>query len=246
MTPAVVIPTFNEATNLEALVAAVLARPEGFHVWVVDDNSPDGTGPVADALAAREPRVHVIHRSTKDGRGGAVWEGLCAALESPAKIDLVIEMDADFSHHPDALGELLAAARTADVVVGSRYRPGSAIEGWPLKRRVFSRCANLMSRTLLRLPLRDLTNGYRVYSRPAAEALAGARPTTRGFIVLSESAVLLHRRGFKMTEVPIRFVNRQRGQSSLGLRELTDAFTGLLRLWWRPPASPRPAARSEG
>lgn len=224
---AVVVPTYNERENLPALVGRLLALPLHLTVIVVDDNSPDGTGQVADALAARDERVRVLHRAGKGGRGSACVAGFRAALALP-EVTHVVEMDADLSHDPGELPALVEAVQRADVVVASRYLPGSRIVNWGWQRHVFSRLANLYARALLGIPIRDYTNGYRCYRREALEALDLDAIQTRGYIVLSEMAYRLHCQGFTFCEVPTCFVNRERGRSNTSLGEVWDAFRGIL------------------
>jgi len=228
----VVIPTYQERANIGALAEELLRRPEGLDVLVVDDNSPDGTAFAAGEVAARYAgRMNVLVREGKGGRGGAVLAGFKWALARD--YEYIFEMDADHSHQPGEVPRFLAAAADADVVVGSRYLPGSEIVNWPATRRFFSRWANRYARLFLRIPITDYTNGYRLYRRAAAAAIDPAAINATGYIVLSEIAYLLYRRGFKFADVPTRFVNRRRGESNLSPREITAAFTGVLRLWRR-------------
>jgi dolichol-phosphate mannosyltransferase len=225
----VVIPTYNERDNVAALCEELLARPEGLEVLVVDDNSPDGTGAAASAVAARHPgRMHVLRREGKGGRGGAVLAGF--AWGAREDYDLFFEMDADYSHRPDEIPRFLEAAAEADVVVGSRYLPSSRIINWPRARRFFSAWANRYARFFLRIPITDYTNGFRCYRRAAVEGLDVAAVNATGYIVLSEIAFQLHRRGFRFAEVPTEFVNRRRGESNLSAGEIAAAFLGVLRL----------------
>jgi dolichol-phosphate mannosyltransferase len=225
----VVVPTYNEAENLEALVNAVLSLPRSLTVLVVDDGSPDGTGQLADALAVDRPRLQVMHRSGKAGRGSACVAGFIRALDS-TDAPLLMEMDADFSHHPRYISAILDASAEADVVIGSRYVPGSLIVDWGVSRRVFSRLANSFARAMLHVPIRDYTNGYRCYRRTALEKIELEGIQTSGYIVLSEMALLLHKQGASFAELPIEFVNRKRGTSNTTLAEITDAFTSVWRL----------------
>lgn len=224
----IIIPTYNEAENIERLVEALLAfSPAG--VIVVDDDSPDGTSDKTEAMARRDPRVRAVRRKGKRGRGSACLDGMRLALEDP-RVRCVVEMDADFSHDPKELPGLVAALSDCDVAVRSRYLAGSRILDWPIQRRVFSRLSNLFARTVLGVPLADMTNGYRAYSRKAAEALEPEKIGSSGYIVLSEIAYQLHRKGLSFLELPSVFVNRRRGQSNLSLREILDALLGVVRL----------------
>lgn len=225
----VVIPTYNEHENLGALVQEILGLPYHLSVVVVDDDSPDGTGELAEKLAAQNEAVHVIHRTGKAGRGSACVAGFRYALEH-TETPLVVEMDADFSHHPRYIPELLQRAETSDMVVGSRYMPGSRIVDWGLSRRVFSRLANAFARVMLHLPIRDCTNGYRCYRREALQGVDLGAIQTTGYIVLSEIALLLQRSGARFAEVPTVFVNRKRGQSNTTPAEIWNAFAAVWAL----------------
>jgi len=225
----VVIPTYNERENLAALIQEILSLPHQLSVVVVDDDSPDGTGELADQLAAQGEAVHVIHRTGKAGRGSACIAGFRFALER-TKAPLVVEMDADFSHHPKYIPELLQRADTYDMVVGSRYMPGSRIVDWGLSRRVFSKLANAFARIMLGLPIRDCTNGYRCYRREALQGLDLEAIQTSGYIVLSEIALLLQRSGARFAEIPTVFVNRRRGQSNTTPAEIWNAFAAVWAL----------------
>ena len=183
-----IVPTYNEALNLPLLIPRILAIRDDIDVLVVDDGSPDGTGPLAEELARTfAPRVRVLHRATKSGRGGAVMAGFRQAMADD-RYAWFGEMDADQSHQPEELPAFLEAIRDADLVVGARDVPGGRIEGWGLGRKVWSRMSNRIIRLVLAVPLTDLTNGYRVYSRRAVEHLAGAELRETGFISLSEWA----------------------------------------------------------
>lgn len=225
----VVIPTYNERDNVGALCEELLSRPERPDVLVVDDNSPDGTAAEAEEVGRRYPgRLHVLRREGKGGRGGAVLAGF--AWGSGGGYDYFFEMDADYSHRPGELPLFLEAARGADVVVGSRYLPASRIVNWPRARRFFSKLANSYARFFLRIPITDYTNGYRCYSRAAVEALDAGAVDASGYVVLSEVAYQLYRRGFRFADVPTEFVNRRRGESNLSPGEILSAFVGVLRL----------------
>ncbi len=225
----VVIPTYNERDNVGALCDELLARPERPDVLVVDDNSPDGTAAEAEKVAGRFPeRLHVLRREGKGGRGGAVLDGFARGLGGG--YEFFFEMDADYSHRPSELPRFLDAAREADVVVGSRYLPASRIVNWPRSRRFFSKLANRYARFFLGIPITDYTNGFRCYRRAAVEALDADAVDASGYVVLSEVAYQLYRRGFRFAEVPTEFVNRRRGESNLSPGEIISAFVGVLRL----------------
>ena len=226
----VVIPTFNEAENIPLLIPQVLAQGVEVDVLVVDDASPDGTGQIADDLARTlHPRVSVLHRSSKAGRGGAVMAGFRQGL-ADAQYDRFCEMDADLSHQPEELPALLAASSGADMVVGSRYIPGGRIEGWSPRRRVWSRTSNRIIRSVLGVPMTDFTNGYRVYSRRAVKLLAAAPLRETGYITLSEWAFAIHRAGLTIREVPTVFINRRFGKSNMTASEAIGAIRALFRM----------------
>jgi dolichol-phosphate mannosyltransferase len=224
----IVIPTYNERDNIGRLVDALFELGRDLRVVIVDDNSPDGTGTVADELAAQHPELQVIHRPGKGGRGAAVLAGFRATLSTDA--DLFVEMDADFSHDPAELPRLLDAAAEYDVVIGSRDLPESRIVNWAWRRTVFHYLANIYARLVLGIPVRDYTNGYRVYHRRVLEALDFDAIQATGYIVLSEVLVQVHRAGFRVGEVPTTFVNRQRGVSNVTLAEIAESFTSVLKL----------------
>lgn len=225
----VVVPSFNERENIAQLIDAVLAQSPAIDVYVVDDRSPDGTSAlVRDLVPARNGRLQLLSREGKGGRGSAVLAGFRYALEQG--YDLVFEMDADFSHKPEEIPRFLERIRTCDFVVGSRYLPQSEIHDWGWKRTFFSRWANRYARLMLRIPLSDYTNGFRCYTRAAIEALEMGKIDAKGYVVLSEVAYQLHRKGFVLGEVPTVFVNRRRGISNLSSREIKEAFFSVLRI----------------
>jgi dolichol-phosphate mannosyltransferase len=231
----IVIPTFNEAENIPLLVPRVLAQGADVDVLIGDDGSPDGTGRVADELAqALEPRVAVMHRSSKAGRGGAVMAGFRQALLDP-RYEWFGEMDADLSHQPEELPAFFEVSARADMVVGSRYIPGGRIEGWSSRRRVWSRTSNRIIRAALGVPMTDFTNGYRLYSRRAVELLSGTKLRETGYITLSEWAYVIHRAGLRLQEVPTVFINRRFGKSNMSASEAIGAIRALLRMRSRPP-----------
>lgn len=230
----ILIPTYNEGANISSLLERLLRYPEA-HILVIDDNSPDGTAAHVERYT-ESGRIRLLNREKKDGRGGAVLDGLRLALAGAEGFDIVVEMDADFSHDPEDLNHLLARSCDFDVVVGSRYQPGSKIIGWPLSRRLFSKAANLFARLWLGVPLKDLTNGYRCYNIAAARSLARLDLKSKGYIALSEIAFRLYRQGFSFGEVPTRFVNRERGKSNFSLHEVIAAFTGVIRIRFSGPS----------
>lgn len=224
----VIVPTYNERANLPLLVPAILAVDPGLHVLIVDDNSPDGTGHAADELAAREPRVAVLHRPGKQGLGSAYVAGFDHALR--ARYEHVIEMDADFSHRPEDLRALLAAAPTADVIIGSRNIPGGRTVGWSRARGWLSKGGSRYVRALLRLPLHDCTGGFKCFRRSALERLDLTRLHARGFAFQVEVNYACHRAGLRMREVPIVFADRFAGRSKMTAGIAVEALLLVLAL----------------
>lgn len=230
-----VIPTYNEAENIPRLLPRLLEVTDAVDVLVVDDASPDGTGAIVKGIQlALGRRVQVIHRKAKSGRGGAVMTGFRRALEDPS-YQWFGEMDADLSHRPEELNRMLTALAEADVIVGARYLPGGRIEGWSWRRRAWSRMSNSIIRFVLQVPISDYTNGYRLYSRMAAETLARAPLRETGYIALSEWIYELHRAGMVIRDVPTVFINRRYGKSNMSAAEAVGALRALLRLrGWIP------------
>ena len=225
-TPLVVIPTYNEAGNLPAIVAAIReALPEAA-VLVVDDASPDGTGQLADALAAQYASLAVLHRSGKQGLATAYVAGFRHALQRD--YDRVVAMDADFSHDPRYLPALLAATGEADLVIGSRYVPGGRTPDWGLSRRLISGCGNVFARTLLRLPVRDCTAGFKCYRRGVLEALDLDAIHLEGYAFQIETVYQSYRKGFRIKEVPIVFRDRTVGTSKMSAAIVAEALTYVL------------------
>jgi dolichol-phosphate mannosyltransferase len=208
------LPTYNEKENLESMVRALRALPlDDLHVLVVDDNSPDGTGEIADRLAEEDGNVHVLHRPRKAGLGPAYLAGFRRALELGG--DLVFEMDCDFSHDPADVPRLAAAAKDADLVLGSRYVRGGAVGNWGPLRRFVSRGGSLYAQILLQLGLRDLTGGFKCYRRAVLERIDLDAITSLGYAFQIETTYRALRAGFRVVEVPIRFVDRQVGHSKM-------------------------------
>ena len=230
----IVVPTFDEASNLAALLDAVAAVAPGAHVLVVDDASPDGTGAIADARSNADPRVHVLHREGKQGLGTAYLAGFAFGLEHG--YHLLVEMDADRSHQPEHLPALLAAATRYDFVVGSRYAAGGRTVGWPRRRRLLSRGGNLYSRLALGLPYADVTSGYRCMRASALQAidLGAIRSTGYGFQV--ELLYRVHTAGCSIHELPITFPDRSSGQSKMSAAIVREA---LLTVWRLRRGGPR-------
>jgi dolichol-phosphate mannosyltransferase len=223
----VCLPTYDERENIEAMVAALLERlGPADRVLVIDDNSPDGTGELADAIAGREPRVSVLHRPQKDGLGPAYLAGFRQALADGA--ELVLEMDCDFSHDPDDVPRLIAGAAEADVVLGSRYVPGGRVENWGLVRRFVSRVGSLYAQVLLAAPVRDLTGGFKCYRRAVLETIDLDAVSARGYAFQIETTYRALRRGFRVLEIPITFVDRREGRSKMSRAIVLEAI-------WRVP-----------
>jgi dolichol-phosphate mannosyltransferase len=224
----VCLPTYNERENLDAIVTAILAAAPEVDVLVIDDRSPDGTGDLADAFAARDPRVKVLHRAGKQGLGKAYLAGFAWALERG--YGLVLEMDADFSHDPRHLPALLAKAGEADLVLGSRYVPGGGTVNWGLGRRLLSRGGSLYARTILGVGIRDLTGGFKCFRREVLEAIDLPTVRSQGYafqVELTYRAVLA---GFDVVEVPIVFRDRQLGRSKMSWHIAGEAMILVPRL----------------
>jgi dolichol-phosphate mannosyltransferase len=225
----VVIPTYNEAANLPNIVPQVLAQDPRLDVLVVDDNSPDGTGRMADELAAAHPRVHVLHREGKLGLGTAYIRGFRWALERG--YDYVFEMDADFSHDPAHLKEFLTAIEGADVVLGSRYLNGKVtVVNWPMGRLMLSYCANIYARWITGLRIWDLTGGFKCFRRRVLEAIDLSQVRSNGYAFQIEMSVRAWRKGFKLRETPIVFVDRTEGQSKMNRSIVREAVWMVPRL----------------
>jgi len=224
----VVVPTYNERGNLEPLVERILALGDEFYVTIVDDNSPDGTGAIADALANARPRVHVIHREGKLGLGTAYITGFRYALGSGA--DYVLQMDADFSHSPEALPQFIDFMQYYDVVVGSRYLNGLRVVDWPLNRLFISLAANLYARWVTGLPLRDCTSGFKCFKREVLEKIVLDDVLANGYAFQVEMNFRALRMGYRIGELPITFFERSVGESKMSSHIATQAFTEILRM----------------
>lgn len=228
MSTLVIVPTYNERANLPPLVAGVLAHA-GVNLLVVDDQSPDGTGDLADDLARRHlGRMTVMHRSGLRGLGRSYIDGIKAAIGEP--VDLICQMDADLSHDPSELPSLIAATSRADVVIGSRYVEGGAIVNWPNRRRLLSRFANVYIRTVTRLGAKDCTSGYRCWRRDALAGLPLDRFFSDGYSFLVEMLFVAARRGCRIAEVPITFVERREGESKISRAVLLESAVTPWRL----------------
>ena len=218
----VVLPTYNEHDNLPQIVPGILAAARELDVLVVDDNSPDGTGLLADQLAVREPRVRVLHRERKEGLGRAYLAGFQRALAGG--YGRILEMDADFSHDPARLPALLAASREADLVLGSRYVPGGGTVNWGIGRRALSRGGSFYARTILGLGVRDLTGGFKCFRREVLEAIRFEDVRSRGYAFQVELTYRAVQAGFRVVEVPIVFRDREHGTSKMSWRIAAEAM----------------------
>ncbi|HPG24414.1 MAG TPA: polyprenol monophosphomannose synthase [Myxococcota bacterium] len=223
----VVLPTYDEAENLPLIVPRILEQAGELEVLVVDDDSPDGTGKIADALAAESSRVHVLHRRAKQGLGAAYRAGLARALELGA--DRVIQMDADFSHPPDEIPTLLAGIEEHDVVLGSRYLDGITVVNWPIERILISWFGNRYAKWVTRLPISDMTGGFRCVRREMLERIGFERIRADGYAFQIEMNYRFVHFGARILEIPFFFVDRTRGESKLSWR---IGFEALWIVWW--------------
>jgi dolichol-phosphate mannosyltransferase len=231
----VIVPTYNERLNLPPLVEGVLAH-DGVSMLVVDDQSPDGTGQLADELAAKHAgRLTVMHRTGRKGLGRSYIDGIKKAITE--RVDIICQMDADLSHDPGHLPDLIAASGAADIVIGSRYVPGGAIVNWPARRRLLSRFANLYIRGVTRLSARDCTSGYRCWRREALASLPLDRFFSDGYSFLVEMLFVASRRGYRIVEVPITFVERREGESKISRGVLLESAITPWRLIGSPDLS---------
>jgi dolichol-phosphate mannosyltransferase len=224
----VVIPTYNERANISQLLPQLLALGKNLSVLVVDDNSPDGTGQVVAALAQTDPRVHLLQRPGKMGLGSAYVEGFRRALELDP--DRIVQMDADFSHNPSMIPKLLQRAEEADVVIGSRYLNGVNVVNWPLARLLLSYFANIYARAVTRVPVRDLTGGFKCFTREALRSVPLDRLASDGYAFQIETTYWCHWNGFRIVEVPIIFEDRHSGTSKMTKEIVREAFWLVLRL----------------
>jgi dolichol-phosphate mannosyltransferase len=241
----IVLPTYNEAENLERIVAAVFdAAPEVGGMLIVDDASPDGTGEIADRLAAADGRIEVLHRAGKAGLGPAYVAGFQRVLAGDA--GLVVQMDADFSHDPSEIPGLVAAACDADVAIGSRYVAGGSIPEWGVLRRLVSRVGCRYARTVLQVPVRDLTGGFKCFRRPVLDRLSLADVQTEGYGFQIEVTYRALRAGFSIAEVPIAFGARRAGHSKMSARIVAEALWKVPALRVRLATSRWPFPQPEG
>ena len=219
---AVIMPTYNERANIEAMVGRVRRAVPGADLLVVDDNSPDGTGEVADKLAAEDSHVHVLHRERKAGLGAAYIAGFHWALEQDYGV--VVEMDADGSHLPEELPRLLDALAGADLVLGSRYVPGGTVVNWPKSREILSRGGNTYARLMLGIKIKDATGGYRAYRAGTLRQIALDEVESQGYCFQIDLAMRAIRAGLRVTEVPITFVERVHGTSKMSRAVVAEAL----------------------
>ena len=228
----VVIPPYTERENIARITAEVLAQDPRLEVLIVDDNSPDGTGGLADELAAGNPRVHALHREKKLGLGTAYLTGFRWALDRD--YSYVFEMDADFSHPPSHLPQFLEAIADADLVLGSRYRQGKVtVVNWPMARLMLSYAANIYARAVTGLPLFDSTGGFKCFRREVLEAIDFSRVRSNGYAFQIEMSFRAWKRGFRIVEIPILFVDRTEGQSKMSKKIVREAIWMVWRLrWW--------------
>jgi dolichol-phosphate mannosyltransferase len=241
MNALVIVPTYNERENLPRLAPAILGQSDAFHLLIVDDNSPDGTGRIADDLAAADPRVHVLHRDGKRGLGTAYVAGFKWALEHG--FEYVFEMDADFSHDPADLPRLLDGAKRSGVAVGSRWVAGGGTENWSLLRTLISRGGSMYAKLILGVPVNDLTSGFKCFSSSVLRKLDLDSLGSNGYAFQVEVNFRCHRLGYRIVEVPIRFVDRRVGKSKMSSGIVIEAMGVVwkLRLWGTAAAAaPRP------
>jgi len=225
----IVVPTYNERENLPRMAQRLLALPVGVDLLVVDDNSPDGTGKLADELGAKHSTIHVLHRTEKNGLGRAYIAGFQWALARD--YEFVFEMDGDFSHNPDDIPVLLEAAQNADLVLGSRYINGIRIINWPLSRLMLSKGAATYVRIITGMPFTDPTGGYKCFRRRALEAIKLDEVRSNGYSFQIEMSHKLWRQGMKILEVPIIFTERVQGHSKMSGHIVREAFIMVWRLW---------------
>lgn len=232
MRTTVVLPTYNEAENLPKLVSAIFSLPLELEILVVDDNSPDGTGRIADELSREYlGRVSVIHRAGKQGLRSAYLEGFKKVIEMGTQA--VVQMDADFSHDPAVLSEMARQIESCDVVIGSRYvKGGSLDERWPFWRKALSAFGNTYARTILGFPLQDVTTGFRMWRREALQGIPLGRIRSSGYIFMVEMAYVAYLMGYRIVEVPIYFADRRWGKSKMSLKIQIEAAVRVWDLWW--------------
>ena len=230
----IIVPTYNEKENIEGIIDVVLALGDDIEILVVDDNSPDGTGEIVDRLAADEPRIHVIHREEKLGLGSAYIAGFKWALAN-TDTRFVFEMDADFSHDPNAIPELLETAKDHDLVLGSRYLHGITVINWPLSRLILSYGANVYTRIITGLPLKDSTGGFKCFRRETLEQLPLDTIRSDGYSFQIEMNFFCWKKGFRIVEIPIIFTDRRVGISKMSRKIVWEAMFMVWRLRFMNP-----------
>jgi dolichol-phosphate mannosyltransferase len=223
----VIVPTYNEKENIEKLISQVLEQDERLEMLIVDDSSPDGTGELVDNLAAGNDRIHVMHREGKLGLGSAYRAGFSWALERD--YELVFEMDADFSHDPSYLPDFLVASQEADLVIGSRYIKGINVVNWPMSRLLLSYGASFYTRFITGLPVKDPTGGFKCFHRRVLESLDLDKVQSEGYSFQIEVSFKIHRKGFKIKEIPIIFIDRHSGTSKMDRKIVLEA---VWMVWW--------------
>ncbi len=223
----IIFPTYNEKDNIETIVHAVLPLDPRIHVLIVDDNSPDGTGKIADRLAQQEEKVHVLHRTAKEGLGRAYIAGFKWAIEN--KYDYIFEMDADFSHGPEYIKTFLKQIKDYDLVIGSRYISGVNVINWPMSRLLLSYFANMYSRIITGMPIRDATGGYKCFRREVLESINLDSVHSSGYSFQIEMNMRVWKKGFRIKEIPIVFIDRVAGSSKMSKRIMREA---IWMVWW--------------
>lgn len=228
----VVVPTYNERDNLSEIVESILQHAPAAHILIVDDNSPDGTGALADELCeARPGQIFVLHRAGKEGLGKAYVEGFKYALDRDYEI--IVQMDADFSHDPKYLPTFFEAIQTNDLVIGSRYVNGISVVNWDLKRLILSKAASFYVRLITRMPIADCTAGFKCWRREALASIGLDRVFSNGYVFLAETSYRAHRKGLRIKEVPIIFVERRLGRSKMSGSIMVEGVLSVLRMPFR-------------
>jgi len=224
----VIIPTYNERENIESIVPLILEKDPSIHVLIVDDGSPDGTGEIADSMSKENSRIFVMHRKNKSGLGTAYVAGFKYAIQN--KYDYVFEMDADFSHDPEYIPQFLNAIKEVDLVIGSRYISGVNVINWPMTRLLLSYYANVYSRIITGLPLKDATGGFKCFRREALEAIDLDKVKSNGYSFQIEMSFRVWKKGFSIKEIPIVFEDRRLGQSKMSKKIVREAIWMVWRL----------------
>lgn len=225
--PLIIFPTYNEMENIERIINAVLGQDASIEVLVVDDNSPDGTGLIVDKLAAANKRIHILHREKKEGLGRAYIAGFKWAIER--NYDFIFEMDADFSHGPEYIPDFLKAIEESDLVIGSRYISGVNVINWPMGRLLLSYFANVYTRIITGLPVRDATGGFKCFRRQALEAIPLDSIKSNGYIFQIEVSLRIWKKGMRLKEIPIVFVDRRLGASKMSKKIVREA---IWKVWY--------------